>query len=70
MLGVTGWALATWAKLTAVLALAVGLSWWQLAGTGWFPIACTATVVAEIYGTRQLAREWAHEARSSWWWAR
>ena len=70
MWAVTGRALATWLKATAALALVVAICWWQFGtASGGFVLACSAAVGAEIYLTGQLGKEWAHEARSSWWWA-
>ncbi|MGD9531821.1 MAG: hypothetical protein AB7I38_18970 [Dehalococcoidia bacterium] len=70
MLAVTGWAAATWAKLTTLLAAAVGVCWLAL-GTGspWFWLALLAAVLLEVHLTGQLVKEWAYEARSCWWWA-
>jgi hypothetical protein len=68
---VTGWALATWAKLTALLALGVGVAWLLLgAGSGWFWAITSGAVLVDLYLARQLVREWGHEARYRWWWAR
>jgi len=68
---VTGWALATWFKLTLLFAAAVGIAWLALgADSGWFWAITAAAVAAELHITRQLAREWGHEARSRWWWVR
>ncbi len=70
MWAVTGWAIGIWLKCTAALAAAVAACWWLLGtDSGWFFIACAAAVLAEIYLTDQLRKEWAHEARGSWWWA-
>lgn len=70
MWAVTGWALRTWLKLTVALAVAVGVAWLALGGTGWFALVCVGAVVAQVHTVRGLAREWSHEARSSWWWSR
>jgi hypothetical protein len=70
MWAVTGWAVVTWLKLTAVLTATVAVAGWQLGtGTGGFWIVGAAAVTVEVYAIRQLAREWADEARSSWWWS-
>ena len=67
---VTAWALATWAKVTLFLALGVLLVW-LLVAPGWFLLALVLGAVAEAYTVRQLAREWADEARlRCWWWNR
>ncbi|MBN9759674.1 hypothetical protein Ae406Ps2_3944 [Pseudonocardia sp. Ae406_Ps2] len=66
----TLWALAMWAKTTLLLALLVGAAWWCLGtGSGWFWVALAAAGVTEWYVVRQLAREWAWEARATWWWS-
>ena len=69
MWAVTGWALATWLKVTVFLAVAVGAVWlvWGV-GSGQFLLALIGAVLLEGYAVRQLCREWAYEARSSWWW--
>jgi hypothetical protein len=70
MLAVTGWALATWLKSTLLLAAIVGVVWLVYgAGSGWFWGALVGSCVLEVWAVRQLGREWAYEARSSWWWA-
>jgi hypothetical protein len=70
MWAVTGWALVLWAKLTVALALVVAVLGWNLGiGSGGFVLAATAAVLAELYLTGQLVKEWAHEARACWWWA-
>jgi hypothetical protein len=70
MAAVTAWALATWAKVTLVLALGVLLAWLTLS-TYWFWFVTALAVLAECYTLRQLAREWADEARlRCWWWNR
>ena len=68
MWAVTGWAVATWLKITVFLALAVGAAWlW--CSPGWFAVAVIVGVLVELWAIRQLAKEWAYEARSSWWWS-
>ncbi len=70
MLAVTAWALATWAKVTAGLALGVLLAWLTL-NPGWFWLVTGLAVLADLYAARQLCREWAYEARfACWWWPR
>ena len=64
---VTAWALATWAKITFVLAVAVLIAWLTLS-PGWFLLATGLAVLAEVYTVRQLAGEWADEARLRCWW--
>ena len=68
MWAVTGWAVATWLKITVFLALSVGAAWlW--CSPGWFAVVVIAAVLVELWAIRQLCREWAYEARSSWWWS-
>ncbi len=70
MWAVTGWAVLTWLKLTALLAVVVLVVWWQLGtGSGWFLLACVIGAGAQLWAIRQLAREWTDEARACWWWA-
>jgi membrane protein YdbS with pleckstrin-like domain len=68
---VTGWALTTWLKVTVVLSVGVGAAWlvWG-AGSGPFWLAALGAGLLELYAIRQVGREWAYEARSSWWWSR
>jgi hypothetical protein len=67
---VTAWALATWVKVTLCLTLGVLLAW-LLLSPGWFLLAAVLGIVGEAYTVRQLAREWADEARlRCWWWNR
>jgi hypothetical protein len=70
MWAVTGWALTTWLKVTVFLLLGVGVAWlvWG-AHSGQFLLALVGAALLETYAIRQLCREWAHEARSSWWWS-
>jgi hypothetical protein len=68
---VTGWAFATWLKITAALAAAVGVAWLVLgAESGLFWLITLAAVLLELFFGRQLVREWQHEASFRWWWAR
>jgi hypothetical protein len=68
---VTGWAVATWLKVTALLGGVVLVVWLVYgADSGWFWIAVGGGAVLELWTVRQLGREWASEARTSWWWAR
>jgi hypothetical protein len=68
MWDVTGWAAATWLKTTLALAVLVGGCWLALgASSGLFVLVCLGVAVAEIYVTRQLVREWTHEASLRWW---
>ncbi|WP_425570824.1 hypothetical protein [Pseudonocardia adelaidensis] len=71
MLDMTGWALVTWLKVTALLVAIVTGAWWFL-GTqhGAFWLIVVGAVLAEGWTVRQLAREWGHEARFQWWWLR
>jgi membrane protein YdbS with pleckstrin-like domain len=70
MWDVTAWAVVTWLRTTALLALAVGACWLFFGvGSGQFTLAVIAAAVAELYAVRQLGREWAHEASLRWWWS-
>jgi hypothetical protein len=44
---------------------------WLVYGIGsvWFWVAVLGGAAVELWTIRQLGREWAYEARSSWWWA-
>jgi hypothetical protein len=69
MWAVSGWALATWVKVTLLLTLGVLVAWLALT-PGWFWLVAALAVLADLYVVRQLAREWADEARiTCWWWA-
>ncbi len=68
MWAVTGWAVVTWLKISIALALAVGAAW-LCCSPGWFVVCVIAAVLVELWAIRQLAKEWASEARSSWWWS-
>ncbi len=68
MWDVTGWAAATWLKTTILLAVALGVCWLVFGiSSGPFVLACVAAAIAEIHVTRQLVREWTHEASLRWW---
>ncbi len=67
MWAVTGWALVTWLRVTVLVAVGIGAAWlW--CSPGWFTACAVAAVLIELWAVRQLGREWASEARSSWWW--
>ncbi|MDQ2709320.1 MAG: hypothetical protein M3Z25_17565 [Actinomycetota bacterium] len=68
MLGVTGWVLRTWFKVTAALVICVGLVWLFTDQTRYVWQAGIAATLIDMWAIRALAREWSHEARSSWWW--
>lgn len=68
MWAVSGWAIVTWLRVTLLVALGLGAAWLWLT-PGWFVICCIGGVLVELWAVRQLAREWAYEARSSWWWS-
>ena len=54
MWAVTGWAVATWLKITVFLALGVGAAWlW--CSPGWFAVVVIAAVLVELWAIRQLA---------------
>jgi hypothetical protein len=67
---VTGWALLTWLKLTAALALGVVGVWLFADKPGYTLAAAVVAVLVDLWAITALAREWAYEARSSWWWSR
>lgn len=71
MWSTTGRCLATWAKVTIILAalLAVAaLAWgWD---SGEFVLAVIAAVLLELLAVRGLLREWSFEASGTWWWWR
>ncbi len=70
MWAVTGWALATWLRVTVLLGLGVLLAWLTL-DPGWFWLVAGLAVLADCYAARQLCREWTHEAHlTCWWWPR
>ncbi|MEK6437478.1 hypothetical protein [Pseudonocardia sp. T1-2H] len=71
MWAVTGWAAATWLRVTLALATTVGVLWLVLGtGSGWFWAAVLGAALIEWKTTRALAAEWGAEARYSWWWTR
>jgi hypothetical protein len=72
MWAVTGWVIATWLRVTLALTATVVASWLALgAHSGAFWLICLAAGLAELYLSRQLLRQWAHEARlGCWWWHR
>ena len=52
----------------SLLALGVAAAWlW--CSPGWFAVCVVVAALVELWAIRQLAREWAWEARSSWWWS-
>jgi hypothetical protein len=70
MWDVTEWAVVTWLKVTTVLAVIVGASWLAFGpSSAAFALACLGAGLAELYASRQLAREWIHEASGRWWWS-
>ena len=71
MLDVTGWVLAIWLKWTVLLAVGVGVTWLVLPnGSGWLWVVIAVAGWVEYFITRQLCREWVHQAHFTWWWAR
>jgi hypothetical protein len=71
MWDVTGWALVTWFKLTVLLGVLVGIGWLALGSeSGLFWLITVGAILTELHIVRQLGREWGHEARFRWWWAR
>jgi hypothetical protein len=68
MTSITGWALLTWLKITAALGLCV-LGVWLFADTpGYTVLAVIVAGIVEIWSVKALAKEWASEARTCWWW--
>jgi len=54
MWAVTGWAVATWLKITVFLALSVGAAWlW--CSPGWFAVVVIVAVLVELNGVRAAA---------------
>jgi hypothetical protein len=72
MWAVTGWVIVTWLRVTLALTAAVVVSWLVFgAHSGAFLLICVGALLVEGYLSRQLLREWAHEARlGCWWWHR
>jgi hypothetical protein len=71
MWGVTGWALATWLRITLYLGVGVGVCWLVFgASSAWFVLACIVAVLADLFAARQLSREWCWNAAGTWWWTR
>ena len=72
MWAATGWVIATWLRVTLALTAAVVVCWlWLGTQSGVFWLVCAAALAIELYLSRQLLREWAHEARlGCWWWNR
>jgi hypothetical protein len=70
MWDVTAWALVTWLKSSALLALLVGVCWLAFEQhSGAFALAVIAAVLGELHISRQVVREWRHEAGYRWWWS-
>lgn len=69
MWSTTGRCIGTWLKVTLVLGLLVlvaGLVWgWR---SGPFALAVLGAVLVELLAIRGLIREWAFDARGTWWW--
>jgi hypothetical protein len=68
MTSVTGWVLRTWLKITAALGLGVLGVWLVADKPGYTLAAVIAAGIVEVWSVKALAKEWAHEARASWWW--
>lgn len=68
MTSVTGWVLRTWLKITIVLAAGVGGVWLFADRPGYTLAAVIVAGLVEVWAVKALAREWAHEARTAWWW--
>lgn len=69
MTSVTGWVMLTWLKITVTLGLGV-LSVWLFADRPGYTLAAViVAVLVEVWTVKALAREWAYEARTAWWWS-
>lgn len=66
---VTAWALRTWLKVTLVLGLGVFGVWLFSDHPGEVLAAVIVAGLVEIWTLKALAREWAYEARTAWWWS-
>ncbi|MDQ2706292.1 MAG: hypothetical protein M3Z25_01000 [Actinomycetota bacterium] len=66
--GVTGWVFMTWLKITVALGLGVGGVWLFTDRPGYVTAAVIAAGLIELWTVKALAREWAYEARTAWWW--
>lgn len=69
MWSTTAWVLRTWLKMTLALAalVAVAALVWGV-GSRPFVLAVVAAVLLDLLTIRGLIREWAFDARGSWWW--
>ncbi len=65
---VTSWVLLTWLKITVALGLGVGGVWVFTDRPGYLLAALIVAGLIELWAITALAREWAYEARTSWWW--
>jgi hypothetical protein len=66
---VTGWVLRTWLKITLFLGLGVAAVWLFTDRPGYTVAAVVTAGLVEVWATQALAKEWAYEARTSWWWS-
>ncbi len=66
--GVTGWVLLTWLKITVGLGLGVLGVWVFTDRPGYLTASLIVAGLVELWVIKALAREWAYEARTSWWW--
>ena len=70
MWGMTGWVLRTWLKLTAALVLGVVGVWLLTDRPGYTLTAVIFAGLIDLWAAGALVKEWAYEARASWWWPR
>jgi hypothetical protein len=68
MTSVTGWVLRTWLKITVALGLGVFGVWLFADKPGYTVAAVIVAGIVEVWTVKALAKEWAYEARTSWWW--
>jgi len=68
MTSVTAWVLRAWLKITVALGLGVFGVWLFSDKPGCVVLAVIAAGIVEIWSVKALAKEWAYEARMSWWW--
>jgi len=66
---VTAWAFRTWLEITVALAAVVGGVWLFTDQPGYTVLAIIGAGLVEIWAVKALVREWAYEARTSWWWS-
>ena len=68
MTSVTGLVLRTWLKITLALGLGVLGVWLFTVKPGYTVVAVIVAGIVEVWSVKALAKEWAYEARTAWWW--